>query len=73
MSRLQRRRASYWRILRTMRRVMQHAGLPPRDERGERRPATYPGIIGRTRAIMAHRRQRKGRAPLPRSLRRWRR
>lgn len=70
---LSRRPRSYWRVLRVLRRVMQNGGMSPFDDHGERRPSRFKGIIGRALEIMAHRRKRRGRAPLPRSLRRWRR
>ena len=72
-ARLRKRKKSYWKVLRILRRMMAHGGIPPFNERGNRQPGTFLGCIGRVKEIMAHRRKRRGRAPLPASLRRWQR
>lgn len=67
--RLHPRSRAAWNVRRLIRR-MRHdgGGTPPRDERGNRRPCTFVGMIGRVLQIRAHRRK-LGRRPLSRSLR----
>ena len=75
MSTLRRRlkpwsRAS-WNVRRILRRMRHHGGgIPPRDDRGNRRPCTFIGMIGRVLELRSHRRK-VGRRPLPKSLRAW--
>lgn len=67
--RLRPRSRAYHNVRRILRRMRHHGGgTPPRDERGNRRPATFLGMIGRVLELRAHRRK-PGRGPLPRSLR----
>lgn len=73
LRRLQRRLRPRSRASRNVRRIlrrMRHhgGGTPPRDEKGNRRPATFLGMIGRVLELRAHRRK-PGRRTLPRSLR----
>jgi hypothetical protein len=67
--RLHPRSPASWNVRRIIRR-MRHdgGGTPPRDERGNRRPGTFLGIIGRVLQIRAWRRK-VGRRPFPRHLR----
>lgn len=66
--RLKPRSRAAWNVRRIIRRMARIGATPPRDARGNRRPGTFRGIIGRVLQIRAHRRK-AGRRPLPRSLR----
>lgn len=66
--RLKPRSRAAWNVRRIMRRAQRIGAIPPRDARGNRRPGTFIGIIGRVLQIRAHRRK-VGRRPLSRALR----
>ena len=66
--RLKPRSRAAWNVRRIIRRMRRDGALPPRDDRRNRRPGTFIGIIGRVLQIRAHRRK-VGRRPLSRSLR----
>lgn len=48
---------TYWRILRVLRRMAHVGRTPPQDERGNRRPAHFGGMVGRCLQMMARRRR----------------